>query len=185
MIKKASQFFNKLASTPVTAVSFITILLFIVFVLPGFNSLSSGMGMPDKLFYYDGQTLGQIAQAYGPEGRHLYVRCALTYDLAWPMVYVGFLCIAISWCNNFSLSPDSRIKGLNLVPLICGLFDGLENISLVVVMQTFPKTMDILLEMPGLFTAGKWVCAGLSFLILLGSLVHAAQRGFTQFLGKS
>lgn len=168
--------------------SFITLLLFIAFFLNDFNSLIdslSDMGMPDKLFYYDAQTLKQIALAYGKTGRAVYVRCAFTYDLAWPIMYISFLIITISWCNNVSFTPDSRIKRLNMVPLICALFDALENSALSLVMLTFPATREIWFNLPGLFTLCKWIFVGLSFSILGFSFIHAIQHGVRRYLEKS
>jgi|GEM_PF-2879899 len=179
-MKKLSLLFSRLSSTPVAALSFAVSVLFIAFVLPHFSTLidtaSSGMGMPDRLFYYNAERLGQIVQAYSAQGRWVYVRCAATYDTAWPAIYISFLCISISWLNNFSLKPDSRFKQLNLIPLICALFDAFENLNLSIIMMTFPDTLELLLNTAGIFTAGKWVAAGLSFSVLTGSIIHAVLK---------
>lgn len=155
-------------------------LLFIAFVLPEFNNLinsvSSGMGLPDKLFYYDAEKLRQMVQAYSEEGRGIYVKCALTYDIAWPTIYIGFLCLSISRLNNFSFDPDSGLKLMNLTPLTCALFDALENLNLSMVMLTFPDTMEIWLNTAGIFTACKWMAVLLSFSVLIGSVIHAVLK---------
>ncbi len=176
-MKKISLFFSRISSTPVTVFSFAVCLLFIAIVLPDFNTLidtlSSGMGLPDKLFYYDAEKLRQLVRAYSPEGRWIYVWCALTYDTAWPIIYISFLCISISRLNNYSLNPGSRFRLLNLTPLVCALFDACENVTLSIVMLSFPDTMEIFLHTAGIFTAGKWVAAGVSVLVLCGSMIHA------------
>ena len=120
MLNTISKLLTRISTPPLVTTYFVFALVVMAFIIPRFSALINTLpsGLPDQLFYYDADKLGQMAQAYGEHGRRLYVRSALTYDLAWPILYTSLLCMAISYFNNYSFKPDSPFTSLNLIPLM-------------------------------------------------------------------
>jgi hypothetical protein len=91
-------------------------------------------------------------------------------------VYTLFLATAISWVFGKAFAPDSRWRRANLVPLVGALFDYLENLSTSLVMLRFPAQTPVVDLLAPLFTALKWGCLGLSFVLLIGGIAVATWR---------
>ena len=166
MFTKISRYLCRISTAPVLFVSFVILLIFVFFIVPDMaqimDAISSGLGSPDRLFYYDAEKLQAVAKAYGNDGRHAYVRTRITHDIAWPLVYAGFFCVVISYANTISFPRDSRFQRLNLIPLVPLFFDTLENLIISIVMLSFPKAWPLLNRLAGITTAAKWCMVILS-----------------------
>lgn len=174
-MQRLSQYFYSKASFWAFLLSFALFVVFMILVLPSEASSSDqvigSVPSPDTSFYYSKAELYQMAEAYGQEGRYYYVDSRITFDILWPLVYTFFLINAISWIFNKTILEESKLRLLNLVPLIGILFDYLENITNMVVMFRYPQPTDILASLAGVITSLKWVFVGGSFLILVFGVV--------------
>ena len=174
MFTKISRYLCRISTIPVLFVSFLIFLIFVFFILPDMaqimDAISSGLGSPDRLFYYDAETLLAFAKEYGEDGRHAYVRTRITHDIGWSLVYAGFLCLVISYANTISLPRDSRLQRLNLIPLVPLFFDTLENLIISIVMLSFPETWPLLNRLAGITTAAKWCMVILSIFACMCAL---------------
>jgi len=174
-MQRLSRYFYNKTSLWVFLGSLALFILFMVLILPGEAARSDevlgSLPSPDTSFYYSKDVLYQIAEDYGQEGRYYYIDSRITFDIVWPLVYTFFLINAISWIMDKTVIEESRLRMLNLVPLIAILLDYLENISNMVVMFRYPQLTDILATMAGIFTTLKWVFVGGSFSILIFTVI--------------
>jgi hypothetical protein len=189
MGKRLSNWIRKVSSGWATFTILIIFLLFVVLVLPKQSSqaelASAGAGSPDLSLYYSADELYELADGYGEAGRLAYVRARFTFDLIWPLLYMAFLCTAISWVLQRAFVPESILQQTNLLPILAALFDYLENISTSLVMLRFPDLTPILDVLAGVFTSLKWISLLSSFLILIVGLVIAIMHWvYTQFRNK-
>ena len=106
-------------------------LYFNAVVLPAESAVLGETGPIDLQFFYTPDKVYGMVEAYGPEVRAQYARFALTGDIAYPIVYTLFFALAISWLFRRGLPEDSRLHRLNVVPFGAGLFDLLENLAIV------------------------------------------------------
>jgi len=155
-------------------------LLFAALVLPGqsaqVKTYSGDAGSPDMSFVYSPGDLYDMAEAYGEEGRRAYVRARFTFDLAFPLVFTFFLATAITWLCGRAFKPGSRWRRANLVPLLGGLFDYLENLSASLVVARYPARTAVVDWLVPAFTLLKWIFVGCSFLALLAGVVLALRK---------
>jgi hypothetical protein len=131
---------------------------------------------PDTSLFYSPETLYDLAEAYGPEGREAYIRARFTFDLIWPLVYGLFLTTAISWMYGVAFAPDSQWQRANLVPLLGIGLDYLENLSTSLVMARYPDPTPVIVWLAPVLTLAKWVFVGGSFVVLLVGLLVALFR---------
>ena len=125
---------------------------------------------PDKLF--------AMIEKYGDSTRIFYRNVELTVDIIYPIIYLFFFGLAISWLFQRGFAPNSPMRKFNVVPLGAWFVDLLENIVIVSLISIFPAKPMVLGWVLFLFTTVKWLFAGASILLILVGLVMAIKNGF-------
>lgn len=161
--------------------SLLVMLLFMVFVLPAqskeaYRQTGSDRS-PDTSFYYSPQELYQMAADYGEEGRQAYITARWTFDLVFPLVYTSFLTIGISWFITRLPGWSENWSLANLLPILGGIFDLLENTAATLVMSAFPSNYGVILTAASLFTPIKWILVSAGF---VPYFVYGATWGIQQ-----
>jgi hypothetical protein len=179
-LHRASEWCYRFSKAPALIAVILLFLLFVGLVLPnvaGRLAYPTGAeGSPDTSFLYSADDLYAMAESYGPEGRASYIYSRFTFDLIWPLVYLLFLVVSISYLFR-SLPPASPMRLLNLLPLGGMLFDLLENSAASVVMYRYPLPTPLVAELAPVFTFLKWLFIGASFVVLAaGLLVFVLRR---------
>jgi hypothetical protein len=168
MMGRISRGLLKISRGWLVLVTILVMVLFLVLVLPGQAEKSreetGSSRSPDTSLYYTPAQLYQIAQEYGQEGRQAYIKTRWTFDLIFPLVYTGFLAVGISWFYSRLPGWKATWGSSNLLPLLGGLFDYLENGAASWVMAIYPTRLAGLAQLTVFFTAGKWALISLAFL---------------------
>lgn len=175
-----SGWFYKISNGWVALAFLAVFILFSVLTLPGQSSLSEdysqGAGSPDTSLFYSGSEIYQMAGEYGEEGRTAYLTARWTFDLAFPLIYTGFLITSISWMFCKILKSESRWRLLNLVPVLAMVSDLLENSMSSLVFGMYPVHSFGEILAP-IFTPVKWLLVVSSFfLLILGVIMLAAKK---------
>lgn len=163
-LKSLSRFFNRYTSL----LSVILFTLFMIIVLPNESAQSASLGLdqsPDTSFFYTRETLYDIAESYGEEGRAFYIEQRFTFDLIWPLVYGIFLSVTITTLYLY-IKPSHIHQKIFFLPIIAVLFDYIENIFASIVMYRYPKETIIIDVLAGPITSIKWITLSLSFILL-------------------
>ncbi|MGB2965686.1 MAG: hypothetical protein WBB69_17050 [Anaerolineales bacterium] len=166
MVKKLSKWLQQNSSGSIVIGSLMIMLLFTITVLPGqAQSALKNTGSedsPDTSLFYTSTELYQMAEAYGAEGRQAYIHARWTFDLVFPLVYVAFLSAGISWFIKTLPNKNELWELLNLIPIVGGIFDYLENTAASIVMATYPK-MSFAVYLAPPFSLVKWLLIALAF----------------------
>jgi len=166
-------------------------LIFILFLLDAFFAgfllpLIQGMMQGGKggiqpldlmLFATPEKIFGMITE-YGEYGRPFYRNVELTIDIIYPIVYLFFFGLLISWLFQRGFSSSSPMRKFNIMPLGAWFFDLLENIVIVTLLSIFPSQPAALAWILVLLTTVKWFFAGASILLILIGLVMAIKNKF-------
>ena len=179
-MKKLSAFFYRF-STGWTALAVLVIfLVFSALTLPAQTAqtefYSQGMGGPDTSLLYNGETLYNMAETHGVEGRAAFLKARWTFDLAFPLVFTLFFITSISWLINRILKSGSPLRMFNLLPLAGMLFDYLENTATSLVMAAYPAHNKWGETLAPIFTPIKWLFVIVSLLLVVIGLVLYAVR---------
>ncbi len=145
---------------------------------------SGGLAPLDVEWHYGPQTAMDRVKAYGESGRERYLFIALTADLVYPLVYALFLCLlsARMWQGmQRGLSSHTVLPNwtscLVMLPLLISLFDLLENAAIIQLLYTYPEEHVAVAQAAGIFTTFKWICAGMTGLLLaILALLWVVQR---------
>lgn len=128
-------------------------------VMPGaeadLRAHSGGVGPLDLLFFYTPETAFQHLDAYGEQGRSLYLACELSADVVYPVFYTLFFLTLALWLmkkNGRNPSPLSCLP-----PLLPFFFDLLENTMVAALLLIYPQKPGWVALLAGVFTLCKWL----------------------------
>lgn len=137
---------------------------------------SNGVDLVDLLFAYTPETVYRMIEAYGEEGRPYYRDFAMSFDLAYPVVYSVFLSLLIGWLLKRAAPAEGNWRLLNLLPFGGMVFDWLENVSVITMLTLFPAIHPTLARFGSAFTSIKWGFSATALLLIVVLSVLAARR---------
>ncbi|MBL8079447.1 MAG: hypothetical protein JNM55_15890 [Anaerolineales bacterium] len=120
----------------------------------------------------------KIFEMIGRYDRIFYRNVELSVDIIYPIVYLFFFGLLISWLFERGFSPANPIRKFNVLPAGAWLFDLLENITIVSLLAVYPSQPVVLAWVLILFSHIKWLFAGGSILLILIGLIMAIKNGF-------
>jgi hypothetical protein len=166
-------------------------LIFILFLFDGFFSgfllplvqgmMQDGQGgvQPlDLMLFATPEKIFSMIERYGEFNRPFYRNVELTVDIVYPIVYLFFFGLLISWLFQRGFASTSFMRKFNIIPLGAWFFDLLENIVIVTLLSVYPSQPSAFAWILFLFSTIKWFFAGASILLILIGLVMAIKNGF-------
>jgi hypothetical protein len=153
---------------------------------PELKRLSRGQGLLDLMWYYTAQEAFAILCRYGTAGRELYLRFLAADFVFIPVYSLGFAFLMTRAVRAVCTQGNSWLW-LNLLPFGIGIFDSVENLCILVMLNLYPDTAVVFGTLSGIATLCKSVltllallslgCIGLIWLMRrLGFKPSAAQR---------
>lgn len=132
--------------------------------------LTGGTGILDmEVLYTPDQAYGLLF-AQGAAGRSFYLTHIVPLDLFLPICYALAFSLLITWLLRRWLPAGNPWHRLNVVPLIGGLCDYLENLGVISMLLAWPAQLPDIAR----FTMGagllKFSFSALTFVILLGAI---------------
>ena len=126
------------------------------FSTPTIEDHSAGVRILDMRLSYGPEEANQLFEALGAEGRRAYIVLHLLPDMLFPISYALAFAFT-SACFLVRLLPlDHPVQWLILTPLIAGLADISENLTLVVANSLYPSRIDWLTQVASLMTTIKF-----------------------------
>ncbi len=166
-------------------------LIFVLFLLDAFfggfllpliqGMMQDGQGgvLPlDLMMFSSPEKIFGMIERYGEFGRPFYRNVELTIDIVYPIVYLFFFGLLISWLFQRGFTPTSPMRKLNILPLGAWAFDLIENVMIVILLSIFPSQPTALAWILILLTHIKWLFAGASILMILVGFFMAIKNGF-------
>jgi len=136
---------------------------------PTIEEHSGGVPILDMRMSYTPEEVYQLFSALGIAGRQAYRTLHLVPDMLFPISYALLFAFTGAWFLVRLLPLEHPLQWLILTPLISGLADILENLSLVVSGLAYPNRMDWLVHVASLLTKIKFglMPVGAVFLIII------------------
>jgi hypothetical protein len=134
------------------------------------------MSLDGQFAYTPEQAFSAVA-SYGDNGRvqMLWIHLA---DFILITLYTSMFWLTISWLFQRGFQLDSRIQRLNLVPILGGFFDLMENIWIITLLLIYPAQPTLVAWSSTIFTTAKYIMGIPIILLLLIGLVKAAMNRF-------
>ena len=115
---------------------------------------------------YSYQHAMSLLEELGNEGRQIYLSRQLPLDFIYPGLFVISYTLLLIWLFSKSLKDTSRIFYLAFIPALGGLFDYLENIYIIRMINSFPDLSPRLVQVASTFTLFKGIFTTIFFLLL-------------------
>jgi len=158
----------------ITIISTVIFILFLFIVLPWMSAYTARVievaEAPDTKLFYSAESFYEIVDAYGEEGRRIYIRLRWTFDLIWPLVYLTFfITLMIQLTRDYK---TSWIGHLYWLVFVATGFDYLENTLASFLMSIYPRRIYGLATMSSVSSSLKWLSIFLVFFITVILLVQ-------------
>ena len=134
------------------------------------------MSLDGQFAYTPEQAFSAVA-SYGDDGRAQMIWIHLA-DFILITLYTLMFCLSISWLFQRGFKLDSRTQRLNLVPILGGFFDLMENIWIITLILSYPAQPTVVAWLSTISTMGKYIMGIPIVLLLVIGLVKAATNGF-------
>jgi len=131
----------------------------------------------DGQFAYTPEQAFSVVTSYGDDGRTQMIWIHLA-DFILITFYTLMFCLSISWLFQRGFKLDSRVQILNLVPILGGFLDLMENIWIITLILSYPAQPTALAWLSTISTMGKYIMGIPIVLLLLIGLVKAAMNRF-------
>jgi len=139
---------------------------------PGLISMSL-----DGQFAYTPEQAFSAVASFGDDGRAQMIWIHLA-DFILITLYTLMFCLSISWLFQRGFKLDNRMQRLNLVPILGGFFDLMENIWIITLILSYPAQPTVVAWLSTISTTGKYIMGIPIVLLLLIGLVKAAMNRF-------
>mgnify|MGYP001829087441 FL=1 len=139
------------------------------FSTPTIQKYSGGIPILDLRSDFSPDDAYLLFSALGAEGRQAYRTLHIFPDALFPISYALAFAFLSAWFLVRLLPLDHRLQWLSMIPLISGLSDVLENLSLVIANLAYPGRIDWLVQLAHLLNKVKFglLPIGLVFLIII------------------
>ena len=135
-----------------------------------------GMSLDGQFAYTPEQAFSAVA-SYGDNGRVQMIWIHLG-DFILITLYTSMFCLSISWLFQRGFKLDSRMQRLNLVPVLGGFFDVMENIWIITIIFVYPTQPTVVAWLSTISTMGKYIMGIPIVLLLVIGLVKATMNRF-------
>ena len=168
-------FLEKYANKKTIFIGIVFVILFNVVFLPKFPKLFTDNEMPieyilDLKFHYSSEMAYNIISELGNEGRKIYKLSEILIDIPYAIIYgftYAFIVIILLKTNKLY-----KLRYLSIIPLLISFFDILENTGIIIMISNYPENLEIIGNVTPFFTSLKWIFAGITFLMIIGLLIH-------------
>ena len=148
-------------------------LLMLFYTIPGVESYASEMKILDMSpsgYSYDYAV--ELLSTLGDDGRKEYLSRQLPLDFIYPALFSISSFLMLAWLFLKRNDKGSRIFYLCFVPIFAGIFDYLENIQIVLMIQDYPDITKTQVALSSAFTMGKSGLTTLFFFLLLFAIIR-------------
>ena len=130
---------------------------------------SGGLAILDLRDSFSPDDAYELFTALGSAGRRAYLILHLVPDMIFPIGYALTFAFVSAWFLVRLLPLDHPLQWLSMIPLISGLADVIENLSLVICNLAYPGRIDWLVRFAHLLTKVKFglLPIGLVFLLII------------------
>ena len=176
MLIRLSDLFRKYAKGWLVLVFLALDVLFMAVVMPGMSGLlgtaaRTNLGPLDLKFFYTPEQVFTTLEAFGQPRRDAYKIVELTADIIYPVIYTIAFGLLLTWLFKRAFKGDQAIQRFNVLPIGAWLFDLLENLGIVAMLNTFPNIPAGLAWATAIFTITKWLFAVTSIALIAIALL--------------
>ncbi|WP_111979983.1 hypothetical protein [Algibacillus agarilyticus] len=118
----------------------------------------------------------ELLHTLGADGRNLYLSIQLPLDFIYPGLFSVTYSLMLVWLCKKLLIKNTKIYYLALVPFLAGIFDYVENIYIIKMINSFPDLQVSTVKIASLFTVLKSSFTLIFFILLIVGFVMLLKK---------
>lgn len=134
------------------------------------QEISGGTGILDMEALYTPEQAYALFTAMGEAGRAFDLTRIVPLDLVFPFIYTLFYAVTITWLLHRWLPAQSRWHRLNVVPVVGGICDYLENFGIITMLLAWPAQLPDIARFTMVAGFVKFTFIILATVIIIGAL---------------
>ena len=149
------------------------VLFMTFFVFPRYKAQivpDEGPCILDLRFGFSADQAYDTLEAFGEEGRAVYLEMLLVADAVYPLIYGLLLIFLASFFLKRILKPGNAFRVINLLAVDAVIFDFLEIAGIAFMIRQFPHRADFIAGLTSVFNMLKWIMVGLAVVLVLVSM---------------
>jgi len=118
-------------------------------------------------FGYSFNYATELLDTLGVEGRNLYLFTQLPLDFIYPGLFSITYSLLLIWLFGKTFNENSKVYYLAFVPVLAGIFDYVENVFIIKMINSFPNLQIATVKVASIFTLLKSSFTMLFFVLLI------------------
>jgi len=136
--------------------------------IPATMAYADGLKLLDMMpMGYSADYIQHLFTTLGDEGRAIYLWKQIPADMLYPILFAISNCLIMAYFLKKIKQFDSLLFFLCTLPIIAGIADYLENISIISMLNSFPDLSSFTMKASHLFTVVKSAATTVYFTALL------------------
>lgn len=153
----------------------------LAYSIPAVMAFAAGLPLFDMSpFGYSFDHANQLLSQLGAEGRNLYLSLQLPADFIYPGLFAISYALIFVWLLKKLVQPSSKLFYAAFIPVLAGLFDYLENIFIIKMINSFPNLDSSMVTIASTFTLLKSQLTTVYFIAVLVILIALLRKRFTK-----
>ncbi len=146
--------------------------IMLIITIPKVMSFSNEMKLLDMMpTGYNAEYVNSLFNTLGDKGRDAYLFYQLPLDMIYPFLFGVSYCLVLAYFLDKLGKTESYLFYLSFIPLFSGLFDYLENIGIITMLNTYPDNSTMLTQTTNIFSVLKSSFTTIYFIILITCLI--------------
>lgn len=157
----------------------IVYLLMIGYSIPAVSAFAPELPLFDmSLTGYTFAYANELLSALGAEGRSLYLTTQLPLDFIFPGLFAITYSLLLVWLFAKTCKVNSKVYYVALVPFLGGIFDYMDNVFIIKMINSFPDLQATTVEIASTFTLLKSGFGTVFFVVLISGFALLLKQKF-------
>lgn len=125
---------------------------------------------------YSFKYANELLNVLGAEGRSLYLSTQLPLDFIYPGLFSITFSLMLIWLFGKTFNVNSKVYYFALIPFLAGIFDYVENIFIIKMINSFPDLQVTTVKIASLFTVLKSSFTIFFFILLIAGFAFLFKK---------
>lgn len=146
--------------------------IMLLVTIPKTMAFSNGMKLLDMMpTGYNSEYINTLFETLGEKGRAIYLYNQIPVDMLYPFLFGISYCLLIAYLLKKTDKLNSAYFYLCFLPIIAGIADYLENIGIIIMLNSYPNLSQITMKATNAFSIIKSISTTFFFIALIITLL--------------
>lgn len=120
---------------------------------------------------YSPEYVQKLFETLGETGRSIYLTQQIPLDMIYPGLFAISFSLLLAYIFSKAFSSENKIQMFALLPILVGVFDYLENVGIIIMLNIFPSSNSLIAESTSIFTIVKSLLTTVVFVLIIVGVI--------------